>query len=123
MSRNSFMSEMPYEKRIQNVFGSNWRNLAQNDIDGAWGIGIVSSVLDGVDTNLRELSSHLGVPPAVLDKPFRFLGLNGIFMGDKLKKDRKELMNDDEFVWCWYAGYASGDAGQVNSRGNFQGNS
>ena len=47
--------------------GEGWRNLPSEEIDGAWGIAIIRSVLDGVGSDnepswrLRQIANHLGV--------------------------------------------------------------
>jgi len=100
--------------------GDGWRNLTAPDIDGAWGIAIVKSILDGVCSTdqpswmLRGIAGHLGVPQDDLRPAFMRLSMNGVFMRDRIYKDRKALKNFDLHAWCQYAGLASGATGNVS---------
>ena len=113
MEKKSFISELPCEALVRKVMGTYWRSLPERDIDGAWGVAIVSSVLDGVRSNLREISSHLGVEQDSLRDAFTRLSINGMFIRSRIYKDRKALTSKDIFSWFFYAGIASGATGNV----------
>lgn len=120
-------SRLPYNGLIQRVCaprGEDWRNLPSPEIDGAWGVAIIRSILDGVinlngsksfksSSHLRVVASHLGVDTETLWPAFMRLSLNGILMHDNIRKDKKALNDNDIHAWCHYAGYASGVIGNV----------
>lgn len=111
-------SELPCERLVRKICGDGWRNLPSPDIDGAWGVTIVRSVLDGVAPlrepwMLRQIAAHLGVQQYDLQDAFTRLNLNGVFLRDRIYKDRKTLNNNDVHAWCQYAGIASGATGNV----------
>ena len=111
-------SELPCERLVRKICGEGWRNLPSPDLDGAWGVAIVRSVLDGVAVPrepwmLRQIATHLGVHKIELQSAFTRLNLNGIFLRDRILKDRKVLNNNDLHAWCQYAGIASGATGNV----------
>ncbi len=110
MSKN-FIPELPCETLVRRVSGSQWRNLPEREKDGAWGVAIVKSVLDGVRPSLGDLSSHLGVDKDVLRKPYKRLSMNGAFWCDKIDKDRASLESLDMLSWYFYAGFAMGATG------------
>lgn len=116
--------KVPYDELIQKVVaphGANWRSLPPRERDGAWGVAMVRSVLDGVRPSLTELSSHLGVPITFLRRAYNQLSLNGVFRNDRIHRDHalKDWMEDKNtkndsmklLPWCFYAAYASGDVG------------
>lgn len=114
-------SELPCERLIRKICGDGWRNLSFPDIDGAWGVAIVRSVLDGVGVSrepwmLRQIATHLGVQQPDLQDAFTRLNLNGVFLRDRIYGDRKSLNNNDLHAWCQYAGIASGATGNVIAR-------
>ncbi len=124
----SIPDRIPYEDLIQKVVaphGSSWRSLPPYDRDGAWGVAMVRSVLDGVRPSLNELSSHLGVPIVLLKRAYNQLALNGAFRDDAIHRDHglkdwKEngKVTDDSLrllPWCYYAAFASGAAGHVRN--------
>ncbi len=104
---------------MTSVYGEGWRNLGETDLDGAWGIAIVRSILDGVTPNPRSIASHLGVDTgAGVDKlrhPFTLLSLNGIFLHNRIHDDHKALSREpyDQLAWGYYAGVACGATGNV----------
>lgn len=110
-------SELPCERLVRKICGEGWRNLPSPDIDGAWGVAIVRSVLDGVGVSrswmLRQIANRLGVPQYELQAAFTKLNLNGVFLRDRIYKDRKALNQNDIHAWCQYAGIASGATGNV----------
>lgn len=111
-------SELPCERLVRKICGEGWRNLSFPDINGAWGVTIVRSVLDGVAVPrepwmLRQIAAHLGVQQYDLQDAFTRLNLNGVFRQDRIYKDRKALNNNDIHAWCYYAGIASGATGNV----------
>ena len=103
---------LPCESLIVRICGDRWRDLEQ-DIDGAWGIAIVRSVLDGLSPNIYDISAHLGVDHDCLRPAFTRLNLNGMFLRDRIFNDRKALNDNDAHAWCQYAGIASGATGRV----------
>ena len=112
MPKSVFTPELPCESLVRKVCGHNWRELLEPDIDGAWGVAIIKSVLDGVSPEPREIASHLGVKKEELYTAFRRLNMNGIFMDDQIYND-SGLLTEDMLAWCYYAGYASGATGTV----------
>jgi len=106
-------TRLPCESAVVRVHGEKWRELPERDIDGAWGVAIVRSVLDGVSPNLHDLGFHLGVHSDSLRSAFMRLSMNGVFLRDQIYKDRKDLNRNDMLAWCWYAGLASGATGNV----------
>lgn len=107
----TIISELPCEKLVRKVIGDQWRSLPEREQDGAWGVAIVKSIIDGVRPELYEIASHLGVEKTLLWRANRRLTMNGIFRGNKLESDRSLLEAEDVFTWCYYAGYASGFTG------------
>lgn len=120
----SIPDRIPYEELIQQVVvphGSSWRSLPPHERDGAWGVAMVRSVLDGVRPSLTELSSHLGVPIVLLKRAYNQLSANGVFRSNKIHKDEalkdwkeKGKVTTDALKllpWCYYAAFASGAAG------------
>ena len=103
--------ELPYEKLIEKVFGIQWRTLPEADINGALGVAIVKSVLDGLPPELGEISSHLGVNKETLREPYKNLNMNGIFRRNRIQEDALALNNEDLFAWSYYAAYAAGIIG------------
>jgi len=120
--RSAFIPELPCEELVRRIIGEGWRNLPAEEIDGAWGVAIVRSILDGVGCNeehswqLKRIAGHLGVDPENLKDAFMRLGMNGVFRNDKIKKDRKALNGLDTLAWCYYAGLAQGATGNVTYR-------
>jgi hypothetical protein len=112
MGKGTFIPELPYETLVRKTCGSQWRHLSDAERDGAFGVAIVKSVSDGVEPDLNEIASHLGVERDLLVRAFRRLSLNGIFRRDWIYDDRA-LQTDDQLAWCYYAGYASGATGLV----------
>lgn len=111
-------AELPYERLVRKVCGEGWRHLPSPDVDGAWGVAIVRSVLDGVAVPrepwmLRQIATHLGVQQHELQTAFTRLNLNGVFLRDRIFKDRKALNDNEIHAWCQYAGLASGATGNV----------
>lgn len=110
--------ELPCERLIRKIYGEGWRNFSSPDIDGAWGVAIVRSILDGVAAPrepwmLRQIATHLGIQQYELQTAFTRLNLNGVFLRDRIYKDRKALNNNDVHAWGQYAGIASGATGNV----------
>lgn len=112
MGKGTFIPELPYESLVRNVCGSQWRHLPDRERDGAFGVAIVKSVLDGVEADLNEIASHLGIDRELLVRAFRSLSLNGVFRRDLIYND-DALRNEDLHAWGYYAGYASGATGLV----------
>lgn len=111
-------SEIPCESIVKKICGDGWRNLSSPDIDGAWGVAIIRSVLDGVAVPrepgmLRRIADHLGVQQYELQTAFNRLNLNGVFLRGNVYKDRKILNNNNIHAWGYYAGIASGATGNV----------
>ena len=98
---------------MRKIMGEGWRNLPSDDIDGAWGVAIVRSILDGVSISIREISAHLGVDRENMRDAFTRLSLNGVFLHSRIRKDRKALNSIEILAWSYYAGTASGAIGNV----------
>jgi len=103
--------ELPYESLIKSVCGSQWRGFPEEERNGALGVAIVKSVLDGLRPELGEISSHLGVDRETLRGAYKNLSMNGTFRHDQIRKDAKALNGRDLFAWRFYAGHASGFIG------------
>ncbi len=112
MGKGNFIPELPCETLVRSICGPQWRHYPEQDRDGAFGVAIVKSVLDGVASDLNEVASHLGIERDFLVRAFRRLSLNGIFRRDLIYGDN-DLRSNDKLAWCFYAGYASGAAGLV----------
>lgn len=110
MVKMSFIPELPYESLVRKVCGSQWRNLTGAELDAAWGVAIVKSILDGCPSSLSDVASHLGVEKDALQSAYRRLELNGIFRHARIHKD-DALKKGDLLAWSYYAGYASGATG------------
>ncbi len=110
MAKMSFIPELPYEGLVRRVCGHQWRNLSGRELDGAWGVAIVKSILDGCRSDLSEIASHLGIDRESLQSAYRSLSMNGVFCRDRIESD-KILRTDDLTAWSFYAGYASGITG------------
>ena len=110
MDRGSFIPELPCERRIRKTCGSQWRTLPKPEIDAAWGVAIVQSILDGIQPDIRELSRHLGVDGDKVADAYRRLSLNGVLKRGLVEDDRPALESGDELAWGYYGGYASGAA-------------
>ena len=109
------LPELPCEERVRGICGSQWRNLPDDERDGALGVAIIQSILDGLPSELGELSSHLGVPKETLRKAHKNLGMNGVFRHDRLHDDAVALNSGDVHAWGYYAGYAGGIIGTWGS--------
>lgn len=113
IKNSSLRGRWPCESIVVRICGDKWRELPSHDLDGAVGVAIVRSVLDGVSPNLRDLGFHLGVDGDFLRCSFMRLSMNGVFLRDRIYRDRKALNNNDVHAWCQYAGIASGATGNV----------
>ncbi len=117
--RSAFIPELPCEELVRRIIGEGWRNLPSDEIDGAWGVAIVRSILDGVGGDnephwrLRSIAHHLGVDSENLKDAFMRLSLNGVFRGSKIHDDRRALNKLEILGWCYYAGVAQGAIGNV----------
>lgn len=110
-----FIPDLYGEYLIRSVYGPQWRQLSQEDIDGAFGIAIIKSIIDGkTETSLRDVSNFLGVRENVIEMAHYRLFMNGIFLhdSDRIMKDHG-LIGSDIVPWCYYAGIASGATGNV----------
>lgn len=113
MIKKNLAARLPCESAIVRVHGEKWREFPSRDLDGAWGVAIVRSVLDGVSPSLHDLGFHLGVHSDCLRTAFMRLSMNGVFLRDRIYNDRKALNCNDLDAWCQYAGIASGATGNV----------
>lgn len=109
--RSAFVPELPYERLVAAICGEKWRNLDGRDLDAAWGIAIVKSVLDGVAPEIGEIAAHLGVDRNDLYDAWRRLNLNGAIARRNLDRDRADLQRGDRLAWSYYGGFAAGAAG------------
>lgn len=116
MSRSAFIPGLPCEELVRKVMGEGWRNLPSDDIDGAWGVAIIRSILDGVSVSIREISAHLGVDRENMRDAFTRLSFNGVFLRSRIRNDRKALNNNKILAWSYYAGIASGATGHVTHK-------
>lgn len=110
MSRSAYIQELPCEPLIRKLYGSQWRNLDERDRDGAIGIAIVKSVLDGVDPDIMLISNHLRINREHVTTPFKRLFMNGAFLRNRIRNDAA-LKRSDVTAWGYYAGYAMGVTG------------
>jgi hypothetical protein len=114
MSRKSaFIPQLPYENLVAGVCGEKWRTLENNEIDAAWGVAVVRSILDGIDNEPREIANHLGVDTGDIYDAWRRLMMNGALVTRNLNRDRRALNAGDQLAWGYYAGYAAGAVGPV----------
>jgi hypothetical protein len=110
VNKTAYIQELKCEPLIRKLYGSQWRNLDERERDGAIGIAIVKSVMDGVKPDIQDISRYLGVNREYITNPFKRLFMNGVFLRDKISKD-KGLRNGDIIAWGYYAGYAMGATG------------
>lgn len=111
--KSDAIASLTYESIIKKMCGSQWKSLPTHEQDAAWGMIIVSCVLDGVKPILPVIAKHLKVPKYLLFNAFKRMSMNGIFLGNKIEQDRVALNNWDEIAWGYYGGYASGATGNV----------
>jgi len=104
-------TEIPYDRLVGKMCGKQWRNLSGTELDAAWGIAIVKSVLDGVRPELHEISRHLGVERQTIHSAFQKLNMNGVFQRGRIYSDKKALLSEDQLAWGYYGGYASASTG------------
>jgi len=110
MTRATYIQELSCEPLIRKLYGSQWRNLEERERDGAIGIAIVKSVMDGVNPDIHDISRYLGISREYINNPFKRLFMNGAFLRNKIKED-KDLKSGDMVAWGYYAGYAMGVTG------------
>jgi len=87
--------------------------LSKPDLDAAWGIAIVRSVLDGIRPEIGELARYLGVDGDTIADAYFRLSSNGVFKIGRLDRDRDVLNAGDMLAWGYYGGYACGATGLV----------
>lgn len=107
------IGDMPgdLEYLIEEFMGSNWRYLSEPEVNGAWGIAIVYSALQGVPPSSGAVSKFLNVDKWRLHRASHNLSMNGVFIGNKFEKDKRLLHKKDPLTWLYYAGYAAGFTG------------
>jgi len=103
---------MKYESELESVFGPDWKH--STDRDGIWGVVIIKSVADGTSSNLKSLSKKIDVNVDTIADAYHRLSINGCFLDYNLKKDKKNIQDSDLLALCYYAGIASGVAGNVD---------
>lgn len=112
-----FPQDMMYEKIIQHVCGEYWRDCNQAEVDGAMGVAIIRSLMEGVENDVSEIAYHLEVPKFVISRAYNNLDTGGVFQRhqekdkkfrNRIESDWKALKNRDVHVWAWYAASASG---------------
>lgn len=101
-----------YENLLTYLFGD-WRTWSPSEMQGVYGVLIIRCVLDGARLDLHALASYLGANVDDLRSPFMRFSLNGIFLRNRLRDDKKNLNANDVHAWCYYAGIASGMTGNV----------
>lgn len=121
--RYESVTEIPpirYEKKLQYMFGENWRESSPADINGALGVAIIQCILDGCDPDFHDICYYLNLPKKMLREAWVNLDMNGAFNMSRDAKgrwktavelDRKALEANDFTAWGYYAGYASGYCG------------
>jgi hypothetical protein len=117
-----FIQQLPYEQRVCQVCGDNWRRFGRSEFNGAMGVAIVQSLLNDVENDPTWIASHLGIDKNAVKEAYSNLDMNGCFnmttFGGKrvtrIEADRKLLESGDKSTWCYYAGYASGFVGTYN---------
>ncbi len=101
----------------KNDFVGEFKFLPRDEKDGAIGIAIVLSYLNGTNSDIEDVARHLGVRTVEIEKPFRRLKHNGAFYSWNLRKDKALLgqLGDDEAkrAYQYIAAYASGFLGNV----------
>lgn len=101
------MKKVPYESLVKKLCGDKWRMLKDGDLNAAWGILIVRSVLSGCEPTVPALAAHMKVSPKAFLDAFEMLSLNGIFRSGRIERDASDLRNEDLLTWGYYGGYAS----------------
>jgi hypothetical protein len=109
--------EIRYERFVQSICGDNWRDCGEAEVNGAMGVAIIRSLMDGVEDDIEVVAYHLGLPKFMLTPAYNNLDTVGVFqprpdptgkvIKTRLGWDRKALINKDIETWCWYSAYAS----------------
>lgn len=115
---SKFIPEIKFENAIKSVFGSQWKSLHPEERDGAFGIAVVKSISDGVESSVEAVANYLGVDRSHLYEPFNNLYMNGIFQNKKKIKEDRLLRANDLVTLCYYAGYATASTGPYKKRGD-----
>lgn len=121
---------LQYEEKIKNI--CNVKNIEttnnEKDIqDAIYGVAIVLSVMEGINTNINVLSKHLKCEVFKLTNSYTRLRDNGIFSerydlnNDKMLKKQyknKFLSNKHAYDigWAMIAGVAAGHYGMRNKK-------
>lgn len=111
MEKAFYIPELPCENLVRTVCGPQWRNLNKPDIDAAWGIAIIHSVLHATRADLTDISIYLGVDRSLLADAFERLRSNGRLTSFYLQDDREALESGDALAYGYIGGYASGAIG------------
>lgn len=104
------LGKTPYDSLIFDVCGDITNShTSLEDRDGAVGVAIVKTILDGHSIRNKDVARHLGLSQDDIFYAYKRLKENGLFRNDghAIKND-KGLLSNDMHAWCTYAGYASG---------------
>lgn len=101
-----------HELIIRNLYGDDWREIQLPELNGVFGCLIVQSVIEKVPPYLKRIANYLNIDHTVLYPAFNKLSLNGVFLRNKIHRD-KALLNGNLTAWGYYAGIALGATGQV----------
>lgn len=115
--KSAFIPELPCEKLVRRICGNGWRNLPGQELDGAWGVAIVNTILRGVPPKIGQVAYQLGVDKSNISSAFYRLSQNGCMTrgADKIMEDKSSLEDPhDDLVWYYYAGFAAGATGLID---------
>ena len=100
----------PYESFVTNICGDTFSSYASlEERDGAIGIAIVKTILDGHAIRNKDVAKHLGLSPDDIFYAYKRIRDNGLLRNDgEVIRNDKGLRDNDMHTWCTYAGYASG---------------
>ncbi|MFA6088630.1 MAG: MarR family winged helix-turn-helix transcriptional regulator [Candidatus Woesearchaeota archaeon] len=99
-----------YENFIKDICGTEWRISSSTDVDGALGVAICKSIIEGSGNSLNELANRLGIDEHTLWGAYDRLEKNGYLKKERLLSD-KSLIKGDTLAWCYVAGAAGGATG------------
>lgn len=114
-----------YERLIKQICNTGQlRFLNKTEYEGALGVAMVMSILDGVEANVFDLSKHLQISVKELETPYWNLKCKGVFnekflnndkvLRGSLRKSPNQYISAEhssKTAWCNIAGMASNICG------------
>jgi len=114
-----------YEEIIKDICNvENIYKSSKEEKDGALGVAMVLSYIDGVSPSVKNMAHHLNLSPFLLEDAFNNLRVNGVFsssfnvINDPVFKGQQRFQTEwvsrshaTELAWCHIAGLAAGITG------------